>query len=99
MRGNGILSRSHFKVIQHQRAFLAGSHDTKLRPCSRNENSLNEHKISYGQIIKTVSIRLNIHRGETLKTKQKKIRVRNNRQNFYSPNSTFLKFSISGAFL
>ena len=99
MCGNGIFSTSHYKVIQHKRAFLGESPEPKLRPCSRNENSENENKISHRQINKTVSIDLNIHRGETLNTKQKKIMVRNNFPNFYSANSTFLKFSISGAIL
>ena len=97
--GNDIFSTSHYKVIQHKRAFLGESPEPKLRPCSRNENSKNENKISHRQISKTVSIDLNIHRGETLNTKQKKIMVRNNFRNFYSANSTFLKFSISGAIL
>ena len=93
--GNDIFSTSHYKVIQHKRAFLGESPEPKLRPCSRNENSENENKISHRQISKTVSIDLIIHRGETLNTKQKKIMVRNNFPNFYSTNSTFLKFSIS----
>ena len=99
MCGNGIFSTSHYKVIQHKRAFLGESPEPKLRPCSRNENSENENKISHHQISKTVSIDLNIDREETLNTKQKKIMVRNNFRNFYSANSTFLKFSISGAIL
>ena len=99
MCGNGIFSTYHYKVIQHKRAFLGEFPEPKLRPCSRNENSQNENKISHRQISKTVSIDLNIHRGETLNKKQKKIMVRNNFQNFYSANSTFLKFSISGAIL
>ena len=94
MCGNDIFSTSHYKVIQHKRAFLGESPEPKLRPCSRNENSENENKISHHQISKTVSIDLNIDRGETLNTKQKKIMVRNNFRNFYSANSTFLKFSI-----
>ena len=99
MSGNGIFSTSHYKVIQYKRAFLEESPEPKLRPCSQNENSENKIKISHRQISKTVSINLNIHRGETLNTKQKKIMVRNNFWNFYSANSTFLKFSISGAML
>ena len=99
MCGNGIFSTSHYKVVQHKRAFWGESPERKFRPCSRNENSENENKISHRQINKTVSIDLNIHRGETLNTKQKKIMVRNNFPNFYSANSTFLKFSISGAIL
>ena len=99
MCGNGIFSTSHCKVVQHKRAFLGVSPEPKLRPCTRNENSINENKISYRQITKTVSTGLNIHRGETLNTKRKKIMVRNNFRNFYSTNSTFLKFSISGAIL
>ena len=87
------------KVIQHKRTFLGESPEPKLRPCSRNENSVNENKISYRQITKTVSIGLNIHQAETLNTKQKKIMVRNNFWNFYSADSTYLKFSISGAIL
>ena len=91
---------SHYKVIQHKRAFLGESPERKFRPCSRNENSENENKISHRQINKTLSVDLNIHRGETLNTKKKKkIMVRNNFPNFYSANSTFLKFSISGAIL
>ena len=82
MCGNDIFSTSHYKVIQHKRAFLGESPELKLRPCSRNENSKNENKISHRQISKTVSIDLNIHRGETLNTKQKKIMVRNNFGNF-----------------
>ena len=62
-------------------------------------NSVNESKISYRQITKTLSIGLNIHQADTLNTKQKKIMVRNNFQNFYSAISSFLKFSISGAIL
>ena len=99
MCGNSIFSTSHCKIVQHKRAFLGESPEPKLRPCSQNENSLNENKISYRQITKTVSFGLNIYRGETLNTKQKKIVVRNNFQSFYSTNSTFLKFSISGAIL
>ena len=99
MCGSGIFSTSHYKVIQHKRAFLWESPKPKLRPYSRNENSESENKISHRQISKTVSIDLNIHRGETLNTKQKKIMVRNNFQNFYSASSTFLKFSVSGAIL
>ena len=97
--GNDIFSTSQCKVVQHKREFLGKSPEPKVRPCPRNENSVNENKISYRQITKTVSIGLNIHRGETLNTKQKKIKVRNNFRNFYSTNSTFLKFSISGAIL
>ena len=97
--GNGIFSTSQWKVIQHKRAFLGESPKPKFRSCSRNVNSVNENKISYRQITKTVSIGLNIHQAETLNTKQKKIMVRNNFRNFYSANSTFLKFSISGAIL
>ena len=85
--------------MQYKRAFLGESPEPKLRPCSRNENSVNENKISYCQITKTVSIGLNIHQADTLNTKQKKIMVRNNFQNFYSEICTFLKFSISGAIL
>ena len=96
---NDIFSTSYYKVIQHKRAFLGQSPEPKSRPCSRNENSKNENKISHRQSSKTVSINLNIHRGETLNTKQKKIMVRNNFRNFYSAHSTFLKFSISGAML
>ena len=99
MCGNGIFSTSQWKVIQYKRAFLGESPEPKLRPCSRNENSVNENKISYRQITKTVSIGLNIHQADTLNTKQKKIMVRNNFQNFYSAISSFLKFSISGAIL
>ena len=97
--GNDIFSTCYYKVIQHKRAFLGESPEPKLRPCSLNENSKNENKISHRHISKTVSFDLNIHRGEALSTKQKKIMVRNNFQNFYSANSTFLKFSISGAIL
>ena len=97
--GNDIFSTSHYKVIQHERAFLGESPEPKLRPCSRNENSKNENKISHSSISKTVSIDLNVHRGETLNTKQKKIMVKNSFRNFFSANSTFLKFSISGAIL
>ena len=96
---NGIFSTSQWKVIQHKRAFLGKPPEPKLRPCSRNENSVNKNKISYGQITKTLSIGLNIHQAETLNTKQKKTMVTNNFRNFYSANSTFLKFSISGAIL
>ena len=99
MCGNGIFSTSHWKVIQHKRAFLGESPEPKLRPCSRNENSVNENNITYRQIPKTVSIGWNIRRGKTPNTKQTKIMVRNNFQNFYSPNSAFLKFLISGAIL
>ena len=77
MCGNGIFSTSQWKVIQHKRVFLGEPPEPKLRPCSRNENSVNENKISYRQITKTVSIGLNIHQAETLNTKQKKIMVRN----------------------
>ena len=99
MCGNGIFLTSHGKVIQYKRAFLGESPKPKLKPCARNENSVNENKIFYRQITKTASIGLNIHRGETPNTKQKKIMVRNNFRNFYSANSTFLKFSILGAIL
>ena len=51
------------------------------------------------KLTKTVSIGLNIHQAETQNTKQKKIMIRNNFRNFYSADSTFLKFSISGAIL
>ena len=34
-----------------------------------------------------------------MNTEEKKIKVRSNFRNFYSTNSTFLKFSISGAIL
>ena len=84
MCGNGIFSTSHYKVNQHKRSFLGESPQSKLRPCSRNENSENENKIYDGQFSKTVSIDLNIHQGETLNTKQKKIMVRNNFRNFYT---------------
>ena len=97
--GNDIFSTSHYKVTQHKKAFLGESLEPKLRPCSRNENRENENKIYYHQINKTVSIDLNIHRGETLNTKQNKIMVRNNFRNFHSANSSFLKFSISRAIL
>ena len=70
--GNGIFSTSYYKVIQHKRAFLGECPEPKLRPCFRNENSKNENKISNRQISKTVSIDLNIHRGETLNTKKKR---------------------------
>ena len=99
MCGNGIFSTSQSKVIQHKRAFLGESPEPKLRPCSRNENSVNESKISYSQITKTLSVGLNIHQAETLNTKQNKVMVTNNFRNFYSANSTFLKFSISRAIL
>ena len=92
MCGNGTFSASHYQVIQYKRAFLEESPEPKLRPCSGNENSENEKKMSHRQISKTVSIDLNISRGEILNTKQKKIMVRNNFRNFYSANSTFLKF-------
>ena len=55
MCGNGIFSTSHCKVVQHKRAFPGVPPEPKLRPCSRNENSVNENKISYRQITKTVS--------------------------------------------
>ena len=87
MCGNGIFWTSHCKVIQQKRAFLGDSTEPKLRPCSRNETT------------KTVSVGLNIHRGEPLNTKQKKTMARNNFRHLYSTNSTFLKFSISGAIL
>ena len=97
MSGNGIFSTSHWKVIQHKKVFLGESPLPKLWLFSRNQNSQNEKKITYHQIPQTVSIRLNIRRGEKPNTKQKKIMVRKNFWNFYSPNSTSLKFSISGA--
>ena len=99
MCGNGIFSTSEWKLIQHKRAFLWESPEPKFRSCSRNENSVNENKISYCQITKTVSFALNIHQAETLNTKQKKIMVRNNFWNFYWANSTFLKLSMSEATL
>ena len=99
MWGNGTFSTSHWKVIQHKRAFLRETPEPKLRPCSWNENSVNENNITYRQIPQTVPIGLNIRRGETPNTKQTKIMVRNNFQNFYSPNSPFLKFLISRAIL
>ena len=83
MCGNVIFSTSHYKVIQHKRAFLRESPEPKLSACSRNENSENENTISHREISQTNSIDLNIHGGETLTTKQKKIMVRNNFQNFY----------------
>ena len=95
--GNDIFLISHYKIIQHKRTFLGESSETKLRPCTRNKNSKNENEISHRQINKTVSIDLNIHRGEKINTKQKTIMVRNNFRNFFSANSTFLKFSIPGA--
>ena len=94
-----MFSTSHCKIVQHKRAFLGESPEPKLRPCSQNENSLNENKISYRQITKTVSFGLNIHQADALNTKQKKIMGKNNFQNFYSAICTFLKFSISGAIL
>ena len=97
--GNDIFSTSHYKVIQHKSVFLGESPKPKLRPCSRKENSKNEKKISHHQISQTLSIDLNIHRGGTLNTKQKNIIVRKNFGNIYSANSTFRKFSISGAIL
>ena len=99
MCGNGIFSTSQWKVIQYKRAFLGESPEPKLRPCSRNENSVNESKIPYRKITETVSIGLNIHIAEKLNIRQKKIMGRGNFRNFYSVNSTFLKFSISGAIL
>ena len=75
MCGNDIFSTSHCKVFHHKRAFLGESPELKLRPCSRNENSVNENKISYRQITKTLSIALTIHRGDTLNTKQKKKKI------------------------
>ena len=72
MYTNGIFSTSRCTVVRHKRAFLWEPPELKLRPCSRNENSVNENKISYRQITKTLSIALNIHRGDTLNTKQKK---------------------------
>ena len=53
--------------------FLGESLESKLRPCSRNTNNVNENKTSYVQTDKTVSIGLDINRGETLNTKQKKL--------------------------
>ena len=82
MCGNGIFSTSHCKVIQYKRLFLRESPEPKLKPCSRNENSVTENKISYRQITKTASIGLNIHRGEALNIKQKKMMVRNSFRNF-----------------
>ena len=67
--GNEKFSTSHYKVIQNKRAFLGESPEPKVRPCSRNENSKNENKISHHQISKPVSVDLNIHRGEPLNTK------------------------------
>ena len=52
--------------------------EPKLRPCSRNKNSVNENKRSYIQIDKTFSIGLDIHRGEAPNTKQKKIWLEKN---------------------
>ena len=49
-----------------------------LRPCFRNKNSVNKKKRSYFQIEKTVSIDLDIYRGEAPNTKRNKIMVRNN---------------------
>ena len=96
MCGNGIYSTSHWQVIQLKRAFLGESLEPKLRPCSRNKNSLNENKKSYVQIDKTNSIGSGIHQEEVPNTKQDKIRVRNNIWNFYSVNSIFIIFSVSG---
>ena len=73
MCGNGIYSTPHWKVIQLKRAFLGEALESKLRPCSRNENIINENKISYLQIAKTVSNGQNIHRGQASNSKQKKL--------------------------
>ena len=70
--GNDIFSTLHYKVIQRKRVFLGESPEPKLRPCSRNEKCKNQNKIFQHQLSKTVSIDLNIHRGDTLNTKQKK---------------------------
>ena len=58
---------------------------------------MKKNKTSYVQIGKTVSIGLDIHRGEAPNTKQKKIMVRNSVWSFYSASSIFIKFSILGA--
>ena len=71
MCGNGIYSTSHWKVIQLQRAVLGEPLEPKLRPCPRNWKSVNENKISYLQIAKTVAVGLNIHPGEVPNSKQK----------------------------
>ena len=97
MCGNCIFPTSQWQVIQHKRALLGESSKPKLRPCSRNEKTENNSKISNRRIPKTVSIALDINQAETLNSKQKKIMVRNNFPNFYWTKSTFLKFSISGA--
>ena len=47
--------------------------ETKITTIPRNKNSVNENKICYLQVPKTVSINLNIHRGEAPNTKQKKL--------------------------
>ena len=85
MCGNGIFSTSHSKIIQHKRAFLGESPEQKLRQCSRNENSVNENKITYRQIPKTDSIGLNIRRRETPNTKQKKIWLETISETFIYP--------------
>ena len=71
--------------------------EPKLRPCSRNKNTINENKKSHLQIANTVWIGLDTHRGEAPNTKQKKITVTNKFWNFYSASSVFIIFSISGA--
>ena len=99
MCGNGIFSTSHWKLIQHKKAFLGESSEPKLRPCSRNENNIQESRISDCQITKTISIGLNNHRRQALNTKQKKSMVRNNFRNFYSADSSFLKIFNFGSYL
>ena len=61
-------SASHWKVIQFKRAFLGNSLEPKLKPCSQNNNSVNENKIFYFEIARTASIDLDICQGEAPKT-------------------------------
>ena len=85
MCGNGIYSTPHWKVIQLERAFLGEAMKLKLRPCSRNENIINENKISYLQIAKTVSTGWNIQREEAPNSKQKKLSSETTFETFNQP--------------
>ena len=71
MCGNGIYSTSDPNIIQLKRALLGVSVEPKLRPYSQNKNSTNEDKKSLLKIANTVSISLDIHRGQAPNTKQK----------------------------
>ena len=97
MCGNSIFSTSHWKVIQLRSVFLGDLLEPNLRPCSWNNNRVNENQKYFFQIAKIASIGLDISRGKAPNTRQKKVMVRSNFWNFYSANSITIVFPISGA--